>query len=318
MIQTRVRMTPIRRMFEQSIKDERAWIEDQKKMEANYPRFGIDASGEGGRLGGIIEWIRRRVGVLNQSLTATIVGAPGSGKSWSCMRMLETLDEDFGIGNIAFYPKEFIHALREERRSFLIDDVGMQLSSRDSMTRTNKKYTQLFEGMRFRNKIVLMTVPSFGMVDKNLRHLSQVYMQAIGINRRTDRVKMIIRFLSIDPKQDQTYYYAPIMRGIVEKGEKRYVVYERVLTVDIPKPSKAIITQYEDKKSVAFDSFVDTIDNEEVKTNGDTQAKNGQQKYITVGRMIERGLSISDISEILDSNRNAIGRLARYYKKKEA
>ena len=319
MIQTRnVRTTPLRSMFNQAIQDERAWSEDQKKMEANYPRFGIEASGEGGRLGGILGWIERRVYDRNQSATAIITGAPGSGKSWSCMHMLEKLDKNFDIGNIAFYPKEFTRALKEEKRSFLIDDVGMQLSARDSMTRVNKQYSKLFQGLRFKNKITFMSLPSFGMLDKDLRNLSQIYAQAISINRRTNRVKMIIRFLSIDPKQNRIYFYSPIVKSIVEQGAKRYAVYEKVSSVDIPTPSKSLIAQYEYKKDASFAKFVDSIvDDEEGKTNGDTPAKNGQPKYLIVGRMIERGLTVDDISKILNSSKNSVNRLAHYYRKKE-
>ena len=319
MIQTRnVRTTPFRTMFNQAIQDERAWNEDQRKMEANYPRFGIGTPGEGGRIEGIVKWIERRVNERNQSVTAITTGMPGGGKSWSCMNILERLDEGFGIENISFYPKEFIHSLKEGKKSFLIDDAGMQLAARDSMTKTNKEYTKLFQGLRFKNKIVMLTVPSFSMVDKNLRHISQIYMQAIGINRLTNRVKMVIRFLSIDPKRDQIYYYSPIVKNIVNSQGRAYAVYERCLTIDVPKPSKALIAQYEDKKSEAFGSFVDSIDSKEVKKNGDKSPSNGQQKYLIVGKMLGKGLSIEDICEVLNSNKNSVKRLASYYKKRTA
>jgi hypothetical protein len=291
------------------------WYNDQIKLESNYARFGINASGKNGRLGGVLNWISNQVDDLNQSCLLCCVGSAGSGKSYSCAYILSQLDKNFGISNISFYPHEVKNALQEDKRAILIDDAGMQFAARDSMVRTNKEFMKIAEGLRFKNKIVAMTMPSLGMVDKNLRYLSQIYLQTLGINRRTQRVQMICRFLSADPKLDKIYYYCPIVCNIVLKDNKRYRVYERVETVDIPKPSERLIFLYEDKKARAFDRFLDGIGMENKKDGGNASTAM-PPKYEMIGKMLKEDLSIESIANILDSTENNIKRLISYGKSK--
>jgi hypothetical protein len=285
------------------------FFKDQEALSWRYKKYGIDVSK--GAINGVVEWIKNEIEALNQGVIITCVGDPGTGKSWSSSSLLEQVDSSFNVDAISFYPREFLYGLKEGRKALLLDDVGTQLFSRDAMTRTNKQYSKLFEVIRFQNRCVALTLPTLSMLDKTLRTLTRVYIKTNSINRQSKCVNVALRFQVVDPRSDKIYRMCPVYIGMGSFNGKIHPFYRRLRTIDIPKPSEALIHAYEAKKLKAYEEFLKRMDKDKSLSSGD-KTNNTPKKYAIVGKMVEEGLSIQQIANILGSNERAIKRLLRY------
>jgi hypothetical protein len=295
-----------------------AFLRDQEILSCRYRKYGLDVSVDAFR--GICRWITNQVKFLNQSVLLLCTGAPGSGKSYSSLAIMEAVDDSFDIDSVCFSPREFLDGLEKGKKALLIDDIGTQLFSRDAMTKVNKEYSKLFESLRFQNRIVGMTVPSASMVDRTLRTLSNLYLQTNSINRQSERVNLLARFQALDAKTDKVYRYSPIGSFIGVINGKQYILYRKISTVNVPKPSDSLIAKYEAKKLQAFNEFVKRMEKD---FSSDKKASNSisqkmPKKHKIIQKMVDMGLSIGQIADVLDSNEKAVKRLLRYNSNKEA
>jgi hypothetical protein len=294
-----------------------AFLRDQKILSCRYHKYGLDTSINA--FTGISKWIVDRIEHLNESALLLCTGAPGSGKSYSSLAIMEAVDSSFDVDSVCFSPQEFLNGLKKGKSALLIDDIGTQLFSRDAMTKVNKEYSKLFESLRFQNRCVCMTVPSASMVDKTLRTLSNLYLQTNSINRQSERVNLLVRFQVLDAKTDKVYRYSPIGSFIGVIDGKPYIIYKKIPTIDVPKPSNSLITKYEDKKLQAFHQFLEKMEKD---FSSDKKAPNSipqkmPKKHKIIQKMVDMGLSIEQIADALDSNEKAIQDLLRYARSKE-
>jgi hypothetical protein len=294
-----------------------AFLRDQEILSCRYHKYGLDMSRNTFR--GICKWIIGQIRNLNQSVLLLCTGAPGSGKSYSSLAIMEAVDDSFDVDSVAFSPREFLAGLREGRKALLIDDIGTQLFSRDAMTKVNKQYSKLFEGLRFQNRCVCMTVPSASMVDKTLRTLSNLYLQTNSINRQSERVNLLARFQALDATTDKVYRYSPIGSFIGVINGKQYILYKRLFTINVPKPSDSLIAKYEAKKLQAFNEFVKRMEKDfsSNKKASNSISQKMPKKHKIIQKMVDMGLSIEQIADALDSNEKAIQDLLRYARSKE-
>jgi hypothetical protein len=283
--------------------------EDQRRLSIFYGRYGVPRptdsdlssitplkSWNGKRPSGIIWWIYRRAYLRNLNCITAMTGSSGSGKSYSSICLSSLLDDDFSIErNVAFSPEEFVNAVSSDRRAIILDDAGMQVGSRDSQTRTNKRIGQIFQGIRFRNNIIFLTMPSLGMVDLQLRSQAHIFAHCLNVNPATNQVNTIVQFLDVGSKDGKTYYHNPII--VDESG-----FYRRILSISIPKPRRDLVDSYEKKKAKFFDEFLN-IGEFGGKNERGKEAKDGKKEpklYEIVGRSLRHGLSLPEIAEILN------------------
>lgn len=102
---------------------------------------------------------------------AVITGIEGSGKSTMAVQMCSWMDPNFNAERICFSPKQFIHALKtsEKREAILMDEGGVMLYSRESMSQLNKMFTKTFMVMRQKNLFVCVCIPNFFVLDTYVR-----------------------------------------------------------------------------------------------------------------------------------------------------
>ena len=61
----------------------------------------------------LIQYIRDRVEKRNKNFVMLFVGATGSGKSYSALRLAEMLDKTFDIERVKFKAKDFMNCINE-------------------------------------------------------------------------------------------------------------------------------------------------------------------------------------------------------------
>ena len=164
-----------------------------------------------------------------------VVGNTGSGKSYYAMRIAELIDSKFAISNISFNPSTFLMLIKKKgfNEVIIMDDAGITIPARQFYSMSNQFISTALETCRFKNQILIMTMPTLSMIDKNARRLMNYvfWMESIDRTRQTSTATMY--FISTNPIQDKIYYKHPV---------KDNAVFES-LTVHMP--SEMLLNSYE-------------------------------------------------------------------------
>ena len=191
----------------------------------------------------------------NRMFSAVIVGKPGSGKSWAAMAISELLDcttksgSRFDISRATFGAHEFadvVHKKEEMRMGnfIIVDDAGVTVYSRDAMVKNVRDITKIFQTIRFLNYGIILTLPSWSMLDKNIRRLVDVYIEMTEPG--------VFKFMWIRPSafsQDVFRMY-PIRYTSKSHPDGTTMRKEiKVMRMEIDKPSEDLVDAYETKKA---------------------------------------------------------------------
>ena len=164
-----------------------------------------------------------------------IVGDTGSGKSYFAMNIAESIDPKFNVSNITFTPSSFLEKVKtcKPNQVIIMDDAGLTIPARQFYSMSNQFISTALETCRFKNQILIMTMPTLSMIDKNARRLMNYvfWMKSIDRTRQTSTATMY--FISTNPIQDKIYYKHPV---------KDNAVFES-LTVHMP--SETLLNSYE-------------------------------------------------------------------------
>ena len=215
-------------------------IEDEQKKEKEKPK----------RKSAFITFIHNRVLVQNKNFMMVVVGATGSGKSYSCMALGEALDPTFNIERVCFKAEEFVGLIKkltdskkkEEYRGKVIlwDELGVEQNSREFMTLSNRIINYFFQTSRHLNLIILMTVPLISFVDISMRQLVHAMGEMTGINFLNKSSTIRIKFIQTNVMTAKTY--KKFLR--VYQGGK----FKVLKNIRVGLPSKKLLGEYELKK----------------------------------------------------------------------
>lgn len=190
----------------------------------------------------IIHTVRSRLKEHNQNWICTICGATGTGKSYSALRLAETIDPSFTIDRLVFKAENFMQLLNSgvlrKGNVIIFDEAGTGIPARDWYTICNKAINYVFQTFRRENLAVILTTPSLSFLDVQTRILAHAYIEALRVDIRNKRVRVKAMFCEFDPKTGKTYrkYYRR-GRGKVNK-------------LWIGKPSEGLVKEYEAKKKL--------------------------------------------------------------------
>jgi len=121
----------------------------------------------------------------NKDHFALVIGEEGNGKSTFAAQLASWIDPDnFSVDNICFTPTDYLERLRkaEPGSCLVIDEGGVNLFSRETMSQNNVRMTKLFMLQRQKNVSVVVCCPSFWDVDAYIRRhrvntLIRIYKQ---------------------------------------------------------------------------------------------------------------------------------------------
>ncbi|VUT26979.1 MAG: hypothetical protein MASP_01806 [Candidatus Methanolliviera sp. GoM_asphalt] len=245
----------------------------------------------------------RRNGVLS------FAGETGSGKSYAALTLGYLSDDQFDAESVVFSLEEFKTQISEGKKAILLDDLEVFAGSRESMTRKNKSIAKIFQSVRFKRHLLLITTPSLGYLDVILRELLHVEAYTAGLNLKSKMNILRVFFRQQDPRTGRIYRHSPIIWNDEEKIWKKQSVWH------IRKPPDALIRAYEKRKEEIFDQWM-----EEPVNNADKNTANGDnhtpKKYEVVSKLLEKGLSAQEIAEVLGVKTNNIQRLISYIRHK--
>lgn len=197
-----------------------------------------------------IRYIRQRI-KQNKNFLCFISGPTGSGKSYSCLSIAEQLDPDFSVDRVVFRGVELMDLINSgklKRGSVVIfEEAGVEMSSRNWQSTTNKMLNFLIQTFRHRNFILLFNSPYMDFVDASTRRLFHAEFKTLSIDFGKKVVKLNPQLIQYNGRLQRFYY--KYLRLITSEG----VVPVRRWSVG--KPSEVLLKAYELKKSAFTDAL---------------------------------------------------------------
>lgn len=205
-----------------------------------------------------IKYIRYRIR-RNKNFLCMIAGSTGSGKSWTALSIGEMLDPDFCIERVIFRGKELMNLINSgklKKGSVIIwDEAGIDLSSRNWQSVTNKMLNYLLQTFRHKCFILFFTCPYMDFLDSQSRKLFHAEFTTLSINVNSEKVKIKPLLIQYNAKNGKFYY--KFLR-VIPKGEG----VRPIKWWEVPAPSKELIEAYESKKGAFTKSLNEQIETE--------------------------------------------------------
>lgn len=115
------------------------------------------------------EWLKANLDILKKALYddydcfLVVSGRERFGKSTLAGQIAYYLDPTYNIDRCVFTPDQFHGAVDNAKKyqAIVFDEAHGSLNSKESMSSVNRKLTQTFTEMGFKNLIVILVLPSF-------------------------------------------------------------------------------------------------------------------------------------------------------------
>ena len=209
--------------------------------------------------------IYKRMHQYNKMWSMVVCGSPGSGKSFLASQVAHHLDRPvsggarFNSSKIFFTASNFAKWISEphDKGEFcILDDAGLALGSRESMTKTLKRISKIFQSCRYLNLGVILTMPHFDMIDKQIRTLVNSYAQPVRIDFEKELTWAKFHHLETNPRTGKVYHHCPqrVSWGMHPLGyRQKNVTILRELPFE--KPPQWLINDYETAKKSYLDNW---------------------------------------------------------------
>jgi len=174
-----------------------------------------------------------------------IVGPPGMGKSYMCLRISEIVyqslfEEKMETGNniVDNIPDafEFVRKVKRAGEPLTIEEVSVIASSRRSMAADNVSLNYLMDTIRKKQIILLLNAPHIKGVDKHIQRMSHIMIECLRVNKRKEICTVKAFKLQTSQSTGKVYTHNFKAEG---RDTHRFL---------FSKPSEQIINIYEKKK----------------------------------------------------------------------
>lgn len=156
----------------------------------------------------------------NRNALIMMVGMPGKGKSWSCVKMASDLDSTFTHISInercVFEPKEFTRIVAEGNLKkgsvVMLEEAGVAADAHRWQSFNNRAIKYILQTFRQDNLIVIFNMPIVKYLDSSQRKLFQFILEAERVYKTRKLCKIKVRRIQYNQILDKTYYPRPIYR----------------------------------------------------------------------------------------------------------
>lgn len=181
-------------------------------------------------------------------------GLPGSGKSYSCMRLGEILSKkltgskkNFTSGHVFNDFVQLVQFIKDanpkEVNIGVIEEVSVLFPSRRAMAGANVDINKVLDTARKKQVILLANAPLWNSIDSHMKALGNLYVETLTIDKKNSVVIVKPLFLQTNPHSGKTYNHR-----LTYKGQDIHRAFFR-------RPGKEITKEYEKQK----DKFMDAI-----------------------------------------------------------
>jgi len=151
----------------------------------------------------IINKARSRTLDKNQNYMLIVVGATGSGKSYTALALAQQIDTSFNESRICFTAEKFLENAMKDLNAgsvIMFDEAGIDMSSREWYSTRNKVINQVVETFRRDNLICIWTTPVLKNIDKK----SRSYFHGLAIMMNPDKYGWgAIKYFDLEPNVEE-------------------------------------------------------------------------------------------------------------------
>src|SRR3990167_8824098 len=193
----------------------------------------------------------------NKNFIGVAVGSPGSGKSYGMLRIAEKLDNNFSIDRVAFSSRDFLLLLKEPSIKsgsvIIFDEAGAigGVNARKWWDTTNLAINFVLQTFRYRNIILLITLPDYNFLDSAIRKLATCVFETAGMDQRRGFSTMKAKIQQTNPITGFSYgkfvRFSHPVTGHIHLVNRLY----------LKKPSTKMRNAYEKRKKVFGDNLID-------------------------------------------------------------
>ncbi len=163
-------------------------------------------------------WIARRlwerIHRQNTNAMVGVFGLPGTGKTYTFVRIAELVDPTFSLDRIVFTVPDLIHIINGPPKlprgsAILFDDTSRGANSRKWHTNPNQALSDIGNTFRFEGYLVGATARISGDIDSQYRELFHLLLEVKkrDLISKTIQVKPMIP--SMDTARGKTYWHYP-------------------------------------------------------------------------------------------------------------
>lgn len=254
-----------------------------------------------------------------------ICGRRGNCKSGSAIRFGEDFDlavngmSRFDASHVFFTAQDFINAIREKHPKgsvFVWDEVGVENDSRSWYSTKNKFIKYVMETNRYRNFVVLVTVPTLKSVDISTQRLLSGYIEMHGKIGDGNQAWGKFEFVETNPKTSKSYFKRPRYWD-----DDNFHMADKII---FPHPSPKLECEYKLKKEAYTQNLWANIESQlnfMAKTLGnkieDLEKSRGKSFDEVKREIINNPISVFDTTKLkfvcaLIRSEYGIGQLAAY------
>ncbi len=162
----------------------------------------------------LVQWLYNRVMIQNLNALLCFTGNPGSGKSYSAIRLAELVAEKNGVEfsdiHICFTPKEFIRLVNSGKLKkgsiIILDEAGVAINSRKWQSAINLMMNYIVQTFRHRNYVVIMCVPYFDFIDSAIRKMFHMLFEMIRIDFKKCVSWSRPKIIQINQRNGKSYF----------------------------------------------------------------------------------------------------------------
>jgi len=275
----------------------------------------------------IVQRIRDKLLKQNKNVLIIIVGSTGSGKSYSAIKLAESINPDFNIkDHLVFGGKDFIKLLNsgtlKKGDCIVWDECGVFLGARNWSTEENKKAVEVLQTFRHLNLCVIFTCPDVRFIDVNVRRLYHWLFETMTIDYKNSVCQLKPLQIQVNYRFGKEYYKYPRIRRhdgrivkinrlmvslIDEETQKKYETMKNAFTKKLNLDFEEYLKTKE-KKRIKRD-VMEIVD--EVKDNIDEYTRQYRGKPIIDWHLIRSKQNISEtkakeVRSVLLSNMESV------------
>ena len=160
-----------------------------------------------------------RLNERNQHFMAVMVGPEGSGKSYTSLKIAETVDPTFDAERVMFDPAEFLAKLQEWKEAgetagkmVVVDEAGVGIGTRSWYEKDQIKLNKVLQVIRDENMGIIFTVPALSDLDSQARRRLRAFCEMTSLEEGEWAEFKMLRWQPKRDDQNQVYKKYPVVR----------------------------------------------------------------------------------------------------------
>lgn len=256
----------------------------------------------------LVEHIRHHVLTMHLNRVITAVGPPGSGKSWTGLRIGSLVDPGFSIARVVFPGLDYIRAVADPNLKYGAfvewDDAGLGAPSREFWSLLNRAVGMVAQSSRFRRLVLWITLPDKSFLDAQPRKLVDVHLEFLRRTSPTEPIAARIYLPETNARTGKIYYKHPR----IDNGHGPEVL--DMIRFPNP-PAPAISDAYEElKKRYMMDFYTGLIN--EIETGGiSMDDRSARMLLLLVQYAADLGKTKRAVARALGIHPNSLSRALR-------